>query len=106
VGAALAVALYMPASTALMADLVPREIRGRVMSAVGRGSVMLGAAGGGTGGPGMGYFFTLFVMAGSVLGGVLYSIDPSYPWWGVLATCVVQMVFVVLFIREPEKRER
>ena len=105
VGAALAVALYMPASTALMADLVPREIRGRVMSAVGRGSVMVGATGGGTGGPGMGYFFTLFVIAGSILGGVLYSIDPSYPWWGVLATCVVQMVFVVLFIRDPEKRE-
>jgi len=106
VGAALAVALYMPASTALMADLVPREMRGRVMSAVGRGSVMIGSTGGGTGGPGMGYFFTLFVIAGSVLGGVLYSIDPSYPWWGVLATCVVQILFVVLFIRDPEKRER
>jgi MFS family permease len=106
VGAALAVALYIPASTALMADLVPREMRGRVMSAVGRGSVMVGATGGGTGGPGMGYFYTLFVMAGSVLGGVLYSMDPSYPWWGVLVICVVQMLFVALFIRDPEKRER
>jgi len=103
---ALAVVLYMPASTALMADLVPREMRGRVMSAVGRGSVLVGATGGGTGGPGMGYFFTLFVMAGSVLGGVLYSINPSYPWRGVLATCVIQMLFMVLFIRDPEKRER
>ncbi len=105
VGAALAVALYIPASTALMADLVPRRMRGRVMSAVGRGSVMVGATGGGTGGPGMGYFYTVFVVAGSVLGGVLYSVDPSYPWLGVLAACVVQLVFVALFIRDPEERE-
>lgn len=105
-GAALAVALYIPASTALMADLVPRGMRGRVMSAVGRGSVMVGSAGGGTGGPGMGYLYTVFVVAGSILGGVLYSADPSYPWLGVLAACVVQLVFVALFIRDPETRER
>jgi len=104
-GAALAVALYMPSSTALMADLVPRRMRGRVMSAVGRGSVMVGSTGGGTGGPGMGYFFTFFVMAGSVLGGVLYSVNPSYPWLGVLAACVVQLLIVALFIRDPETRE-
>ena len=105
-GAALAVALYVPSSAALMADLVPRDKRGRVMSAVGRGSVMVGATGGGTGGPGMGYLYTVFVMAGSVLGGVLYSVDPSYPWLGVLAACVAQMVFVALFIKDPEERER
>lgn len=105
-GAALAVALYIPASTALMADLVPRRMRGRVMSAVGRGSVMVGSAGGGTGGPGMGYLYTVFVVAGSILGGVLYSADPSYPWLGVLAACVVQLLFVALFIRDPETRER
>jgi MFS family permease len=105
VGAALAVALYVPSSAALMADLVPREKRGRVMSAVGRGSVMVGATGGGTGGPGMGYLYTVFVVAGSVLGGVLYSVDPSYPWLGVLAACVAQMAFVALFIRDPKERE-
>jgi MFS family permease len=106
VGTALAVALYIPASTAWMADLVPRGMRGRVMSAVGRGSVMLGATGGGTGGPGMGYLYTVFVVAGSILGGVLYSADPSYPWLGVLAACAVQLIFVVLFISDPEERER
>lgn len=106
VGAALAVALYIPASTALMADLVPRGMRGRVMSAVGRGSVMVGATGGGTGGPGMGYLYTVFVVAGSILGGVLYSADPSYPWLGVLAACAFQVVFVILFIKDPETRER
>jgi MFS family permease len=105
VGAALAVALYIPSSAALMADLVPREKRGRVMSAVGRGSVVVGATGGGTGGPGMGYLYTVFVVAGSVLGGVLYSVDPSYPWLGVLVACVAQMVFVALFIRDPKERE-
>jgi MFS family permease len=105
VGAALAVSLYIPSAAALMADLVPRGMRGRVMSAVGRGSVMVGSTGGGTGGPGMGYLYTVFVVAGSILGGVLYSADPSYPWLGLLAACVVQLVFVALFIRDPETRE-
>ncbi len=105
-GAALAASLYIPSAAALMADLVPRGMRGRVMSAVGRGSVMVGATGGGTGGPGMGYLYTVFVVAGSLLGGVLYSADPSYPWLGVLAACATQLTFVALFIRDPETRER
>ena len=46
-------ALLMPAASAMVADCVPREIRGRVMAAVGRGTFMLGAASGGTGGPGL-----------------------------------------------------
>jgi MFS family permease len=35
-GAAIAGASFIPASSALMADYTPRELRGRVMSAVGR----------------------------------------------------------------------
>ena len=52
--AAIAVALYVPATSALMADYVPRNMRGRIMSAVGRGSTMIGSTGGGAGGPGRG----------------------------------------------------
>jgi len=86
---AVAGALFTPASTALMADYVPGEMRGRVMAALGRGSMMVGAAGGGTGGPGMGYLFTVPVMAASIIGGLLYAVNPAYTWYCILATTVV-----------------
>jgi MFS family permease len=98
-------ALFVPASSALMADYVPPETRGRVMAAIGRGSVLVGAAGGGTGGPGMGYLFTIPVMIGSILGGILYDIDPTYPWLCILVTSSIQILTLVLFIRDPSKDE-
>ncbi len=53
----------------------------------------------------MGYFFVLPVMAGSILGGILYSINPVYPWIGVLLTCLVQLVCVFFFIKDPVEKE-
>jgi MFS family permease len=100
---AVAGALFTPASTALMADYVPSEMRGRVMAALGRGSMMVGAAGGGTGGPGMGYLFTLPVMAASIFGGFLYALNPTYTWYFILVTTVMQVFALVLFIRDPEE---
>jgi len=102
-GAGLAGALFMPSSTALMADHIPRDLRGRVMGAIGRGSVLVGATGGGTGGPGMGYLFTLPVMVASIVGGLLYSMNPIYPWICILGTTIIQFTTIVLFIRDPKK---
>lgn len=99
--AALAGSLFMPSSTALMADYVPRSLRGRVMAALGRGSVLVGATGGGTGGPGMGYLFVIPVMVSSILGGVLYDMNPAYPWYVVGIATVIQVLVVILFIRDP-----
>lgn len=104
-GAAMAGALFLPASTALMADYVPRHLRGKVMAGLGRGSVMIGAAGGGTGGPGMGYLFVLPVMASSIVGGILYNMNPVFPWYAVAVATAVQLVCVLLFIRDPEKAQ-
>jgi MFS family permease len=104
-GAAIAGAIFMPASTALLADYVPRNLRGRVMAAIGRGSVLIGATGGGTGGPGMGYLFTLPVIASSLVGGILYSANPNYPWVVMAITCIIQVITVIFFIQEPEKKE-
>ena len=101
----LAGALFIPSSTALMADYVPRELRGRVMSAIGRGSVMIGATGGGIGGPGMGYLFTIPVIVASITGGLLYSMNPVYTWICALGTTVIQLTSIILFIRDPEKAE-
>jgi MFS family permease len=104
-GTAIAGAMFMPASTALMADYVPRSLRGRVMAALGRGSVLIGAAGGGTGGPGMGYLFTVPVIIASLSGGLLYAINPAYPWIVIAITCVLQVLTIIFFIKEPTSIE-
>ena len=102
---AVATVFFIPASSALMADTVPRGSRGRVMSAFGRGSVLIGAAGGGTGGPGMGFFITIPVMIASVVGGILYSANPAYPWFFVLVSTAAAIIMTALFIRDPTKAE-
>lgn len=89
---AVANALFSPACSALVADTVPRDMRGRVMAAIGQGQMLLGSSGGGTGGPGMGFLMTLPVIAGSLVGGYLYDTDPRLPWFftfAALAVCVM-----------------
>ncbi|RLI03078.1 hypothetical protein DRO31_02635 [Candidatus Bathyarchaeota archaeon] len=104
-GAAIAGSMFIPASSALMADYTPRDIRGKVMSAVGRGTVLVGAAGGGTGGPGLGYLFVIPVMVSSLIGGVMYDLNPAYPWYGVAVASLLQVLLVIFFIRDPETAE-
>jgi MFS family permease len=99
-------AFLMPACQVLMADSVPRELRGRVMAAVGRGVIMItGAGGGGGGGPGMGFLLTIPVIIGSLAGGYIYSANNSLPWiilTGALAIC---LTITIIFIKEPLKKE-
>jgi MFS family permease len=102
---AVAFALMLPACTALMADLVPREMRGRVMAALGQGGIMIGAAGGGTGGPGVGFVTTIPLMLSSLAGGVLYAANPSYPWFFVLVATGLSILLTALFIRDPQHAE-
>lgn len=102
----LAVALFIPSSIALMADYVPRDLRGRVMAAIGRGSILIGATGGGIGGPGMGYLFTIPVMIASVSGGILYSMNPVNPWIFILGATVIQFICILFFIRDPVNIEK
>ena len=89
-------ALFISSSSALMADYVPRNMRGRVMAAIGRGTALVGAAGGGTGGPGVGYLFTIPVMLSSILGGVLYSMNPDYVWYSIIFATLIQVIFVYI----------
>jgi MFS family permease len=97
---------FTPACSALMADTVPRDMRGRVMAAIGRGAVMIGAASGGTGGPGMGFLITLPVMLGSVAGGFLYGQNPAWPWFFVLSATAVSVLLSALFLRDPKQAEK
>lgn len=98
-------AMMIPAATALMADTVPRSMRGRVMAATGQGGVLLGAAGGGTGGPGTGYLITIPLMVSSLAGGYLYAAGPTYPWIVGSVTMVLAVGVTLLFIRDPQIAE-
>jgi len=89
-------ATYIPAGTALMADTVPRALRGRTMAALGRGSVFLGSTGGGMGGPGLGYLVTIPAMLASFSGGYLYATDPRLPW--LVSTIALLASLAVSFI--------
>ncbi len=102
---AVANAFFPPACSALMADTVPRNVRGRVMAAIGRGTVMIGPASGGTGGPGMGFLITLPVMLGSIAGGYLYGYNPAFPWFFVLGATTLSLLLSALFLRDPKQAE-
>jgi MFS family permease len=102
---AVANAFFTPACSALMADTVPRGMRGRVMAAIGRGAVMLGPAAGGTGGPGMGFLITLPVMLGSIAGGYLYGHNPTLPWFFALGATAISLLLSALFLRDPKQAE-
>lgn len=101
----LASAFFSPSTSALLADLVPSEIRGRTMAAIGRGSVMIGAASGGTGGPGTGFLIAIPLMLASWAGGRLYSWNPVSTWLLVLALMVGALAVAILFVRDPKSAE-
>jgi len=78
--------LIMPAYSALLADMVPREKRGRIMGTI----------------------ITMNILASvpaSALGGFLYGVYPAYPFFLaiLLGTCVS---LIILFgVKEPKIRE-
>jgi len=95
--------IFVPASAALMADIVPRETRGRVMAALGRGTVMLGVSSGGTGGPGLGFLVTIPLMIASFSAGYFYNLGPQVPWIIALAATVVSLAISLRFVHDPKR---
>jgi MFS family permease len=103
---AVAYVLAIPACTALMVDLVPRAMRGQVMAAIGQGGIMLGPAGGGTGGPAIGYLIIPPLMIASLAGGYLYTINPIYPWIFSTVAGLISILLTLFFIRDPRQAEQ
>lgn len=79
--------LLMASSSSLMADLVPREHRGKVSGSSG-------------------FFVLIAGSVGSLLGGFVYdNISHQMPWWLQIVFVVPSFLLVLLFVREPEKHE-
>jgi MFS family permease len=70
----------MSGAPSYMAKVTSSEKRGRIMSALGQGMLLINTRGGGGGGPGMGSLLTIPTIVGSLLGGVFYSFNPALLW--------------------------
>ncbi|MFH1572317.1 MAG: MFS transporter, partial [Gemmatimonadota bacterium] len=99
-------AFFSPAAGALLADAIPAESRGRVMAAIGRGTVMIGGATGGIGGPGTGYLIVGPLTAASLAGGLLYGWNPASPWIFVLAASLLSLAIAARYVRDPRTAQR
>ena len=76
-----------PAFQALIADLVPRDKRGRIMGIIGTLNI-------------------LAMVFASVLAGALYQLDPSTPFLFIVVTGSTVAFMVATIIEEPVKREK
>jgi MFS family permease len=102
---AITMAFFGPACGALLADSVPRDIRGRVMAAIGRGSVRIGAATGGTGGPGVGFLTIIPLALASLAGGFFYEWHTASPWGFFLVATALALALGILFVRDSKNAE-
>jgi DHA1 family multidrug resistance protein-like MFS transporter len=88
----------MSGAPSYMTHSVPPERRGRVMSALGQGMLFINTRGGGGGGPGMGTLLTIPSIIGSLLGGVIYGIEPNLLWLSfglvLLASAVISQKYL------------
>ncbi len=89
------------ASNVLLADTIPRNVRGRVMATLGQG-IGVGISGGG-----YAHGFLLFIpsIIGSFLGGYIYQSNPFLPWLLQAAIMTLSILLVFILVREPEKAE-
>jgi MFS family permease len=95
-------AFLMPTCQTMVAMSVPRELRGRIMSAIGRGVIMVTGPGVGGGGPGMGFLLTIPIIIGSLVGGFIYSANPLYSWFLLTGALVISTIISVFFLKDPK----
>jgi MFS family permease len=78
--------LIMPAYMALQADMIPREKRGRIMGTIGTLNVMA-------------------TVPASALAGLLYGLDPAYPFAFTIFLGIAVSLIMVFAVKEPKTRE-
>ena len=74
------------------------------MSAIGRGVIMVTGpgVGGGEGGPGMGFVLTVPIIMGSLVGGYIYSVNPTLSWLLLTGALVISTAISIVFLRDPQ----
>jgi len=98
-GVALVNNISMPAYSTIIANLIPRNLRGRLFALLGeRGiSIAIGQFWGG------GFLLFPFAAAGAYLGGYLYLLNPASLWIITSLTMILGFVLSYLYMEEPRE---
>ena len=88
----------MSGAPSYMAKATPNEKRGRIMSALGQGMLLINTRGGGGGGPGMGALLAIPTIVGSLLGGVFYSFNPVWLWGSFGLSLLINAVICSVYL--------
>ncbi|MDQ1281556.1 MAG: hypothetical protein QG670_2821 [Thermoproteota archaeon] len=91
-------AFVMPAGSALQADIVPREARGRAIAALGWQPIVLAV-----GAASSGFFKFPPYFMGSFLSGYIYNMNPNFPWYLLACGYIIEFIACYFLIREPKK---
>ncbi len=93
--------MMMPAFSALIANMIPRERRGRLHSLLGERCVMFSF------GNFWGSGFLLFPAAavGSFIGGYVHEMNPTYPWFILSVSTLASFALAQRYVIEPENTQ-
>ena len=69
------------------------------------GGILLGMVGG-AGGPAVGYLIIPPLMIASLAGGLLYTLNPVYPWVLSALTGLISIILTILYVRDPKQAEQ
>jgi len=97
----LANAFIWISSGVLIADSIPRNIRGRIMAGLGQG-IPLGITGGGYA---QGVMLFIPSALGSLISGYIYDYNPAYPWYLQSVLLVLCLILVLKLVKEPDHAE-
>lgn len=101
-GLGLANTLMQSAFSTIIADIIPRDRRGRLYSLLGERGVVISFGNFWGGG------FLLFPPAalGALVGGYVYDLNPNYPWIITSIALVLSFILILLFVSEPEEAQQ
>ena len=93
--------IMMPAFSTIIANIIPRNRRGRLYSLIGERGIMISFGNFWGGG------FLLFPPAalGSYVGGMIYDLNPNFPWILTSIALAISLVAVFLYVKNPEEAE-
>ncbi|MBN1682176.1 MFS transporter [Candidatus Bathyarchaeota archaeon] len=89
-------------SSVFLANSIPRENRGRIMSALGSG-MSIGITGGGYS---SGFLIFIPMALGSKLGGIIYTINPVFPWYLQSVSLLIAMILTFFYIKDKANKEQ
>jgi MFS family permease len=93
--------LMIPAFSTLIANMIPRDRRGRLYSLIGERGVQI-SWGNFWGG---GFFLFIPAALGSWVGGNVYSISPMLTWQITSVALLVCAFLILFFVHEPEQAQ-